>query len=155
MDKSLVTDTLNNILEFELGGVVRYTHYSLMIFGINRIPLVEWFRNQAEESLRHAYLAGEHITGLGIIPSLNISNAMEAPKKSIEQILHEALLHEKRQVDHYKILLGVVENKDLALEEYAREMIAAEESQARELEKMLRTSGPIDLKKSEETPLAS
>ena len=35
-----LVNTLNEILEAELSGVVRYTHYSLMIAGPHRIPLV-------------------------------------------------------------------------------------------------------------------
>jgi bacterioferritin len=38
LDKTAVVNLLNEILETELAGVVRYTHYSLMIFGHNRIP---------------------------------------------------------------------------------------------------------------------
>ena len=30
---------LNEIIEYELAGVVRYTHYSLMVRGPTRIPL--------------------------------------------------------------------------------------------------------------------
>ena len=36
--------TLNQILELELAGVVRYMHYSFMIFGHSRIPIVSWLR---------------------------------------------------------------------------------------------------------------
>ena len=54
-----VIDSLNRILELELAGVVRYMHYSFMIFGHNRIPIVAWLRDQANESNAHAVLAGE------------------------------------------------------------------------------------------------
>jgi bacterioferritin len=37
-DKVAAVKLLNQIMEAELAGVVRYTHYSLMIFGHNRIP---------------------------------------------------------------------------------------------------------------------
>ena len=57
--------TLNRILELELAGLVRYLHYSFMIFGHNRIPIVAWLRSQADESQAHAVQAGEHITNLG------------------------------------------------------------------------------------------
>ena len=32
------SDALNHIMELELAGVVRYSHYALMIYGYNRIP---------------------------------------------------------------------------------------------------------------------
>jgi bacterioferritin len=41
-----VIDQLNRILECELAGVVRYTHYSMMIFGYSRIPIVKWFQER-------------------------------------------------------------------------------------------------------------
>ena len=40
--KQEIINILNQILETELAGVVRYTHYSLMIFGHNRIPIVNF-----------------------------------------------------------------------------------------------------------------
>ena len=74
MDKDKVIDKLTTIFDLELSGVIRYTHYSLMIFGPNRLPLIDFFKAQATESLLHANLAGEHITGLGGHPPLNINN---------------------------------------------------------------------------------
>ena len=38
-DKAKAIETLNRIMELELSGVVRYTHYSLMVYGYNRIPV--------------------------------------------------------------------------------------------------------------------
>ena len=59
MDKKRVIDKLSEIFVLELSGVIRYTHYSLMIFGYNRLPLIEFFKAQASESLDHANMAGE------------------------------------------------------------------------------------------------
>ena len=70
LDKSKAVELLNRILEAELAGVVRYTHYSLLVFGFNRIPIVAWLREQAAESLTHAQQAGEMITHLGEYPTV-------------------------------------------------------------------------------------
>ena len=35
MNKDLVIETLSEIFDHELKGVIRYTHYALMIFGPN------------------------------------------------------------------------------------------------------------------------
>jgi bacterioferritin len=133
-----IIDTLNTILEFELAGVVRYTHYSLMVFGHNRIPIVSWLREQATESLQHAYQAGEHITTLGGHPSLKIASLLETHKHSINDILKESLEHETTQIGNYMTLLKLVEGKHIYLEEYAREMITDEELHVSEVQKMLR-----------------
>ena len=76
-DKSAVLNCLSKILELELAGVVRYTHYAFMIYGYNRIPIVSWLQEQADESLVHAREAGEMITYLGEHPSLAIGPLLE------------------------------------------------------------------------------
>jgi bacterioferritin len=42
IEKDKVIAVLNQILESELAGVVRYTHYSFLVFGFGRIPIVSW-----------------------------------------------------------------------------------------------------------------
>lgn len=138
MDTKKVIDALNTILEFELAGVVRYTHYSLMVYGHNRIPIVSWLREQASESLAHAAQAGENITTLNGHPSLKISNLLETHKHAIGDILKESLQHELVQLGNYKALLALVEGHSVFLEEYARQMIYDEELHVAEVQKMLR-----------------
>lgn len=138
MKEDKVIDQLNKILETELAGVVRYTHYSLMVFGHNRIPIVKWLRDQATESLGHASIAGEHITTLGGHPSLKIGKLIETHKHTLNDILKESLEHEKIQLDNLRGLLKLVEGESIYLEEYAREMIVEEEAHVAEIEKMLR-----------------
>ena len=140
MDKDKVIDKLTTIFDLELSGVIRYTHYSLMIFGPNRLPLIDFFKAQATESLFHANLAGEHITGLGGHPPLNINNIKETFKHDITEILSETLEHEKRAIKHYYELLDLVDGKSIYLEEYSRQMIGEEELHVLEVEKMLKTN---------------
>jgi bacterioferritin (cytochrome b1) len=81
IERPKVVALLNRILEAELAGAVRYTHYSLMIFGYNRIPIVSWLRTQATESMAHAQQAGEMITSLGEHPSLAIGSATSCARR--------------------------------------------------------------------------
>ena len=141
MDNTKVVDILNKILECELAGVVRYTHYSLMVLGHTRIPIVKWLREQATESLDHASQAGEHITTLGGHPSLKIAALLETHKHAINDILTESLEHERLQLGNYKSLLKMVEGDSIYLEEYARRMIYDEETHISEVEKMIRKPG--------------
>jgi len=138
-----VEDTLNRILELELAGVVRYMHYSFMVFGHSRIPIVSWLRGQADESLSHAVLAGEHITSLGGHPSLDIGPLLETHKHNIADILEEAYAHEQVGLNEYRKLLEMVRDKSIMLEEYARAQIAAEEQHLAEIRKMKRAPGSI------------
>ena len=140
---SVVVSTLNRILELELAGLVRYLHYSFMIFGHNRIPIVAWLRDQANESQTHATQAGEHITSLGGHPSLKIGALLETHKHNVDEILSEALRHEEEGLAEYHRLLELVAGKSVMLEEYARDQIAAEDAHLAEIRKMMRKPGSI------------
>src|SRR5215210_182115 len=94
-DKSKAIAVLNRILEMELAGTVHYTHYSFMVYGYNRIPIVSWLEQQAMESLAHARTAGEMVTHFGAHPSLGIGPLLETQKHDIGDILRESLGHEK------------------------------------------------------------
>lgn len=141
IDNDAVIKVLNNILEAELAGVVRYTHYSLMVFGYGRIPIVSWMRGQATESLGHASEAGELITHLGGHPSLGIGPLLETHRHDIGDILKESLEHEMLALSEYHNLLELVNGRNVMLEEYARRMISLEEMHLGEVRKMLRKPG--------------
>lgn len=142
-DKSAAVALLNQILEAELAGVVRYTHYSLMVFGHSRIPIVGWLREQASEGLNHAHEAGELITHFGEHPSLKIGQLLETQQHEINDILLESLEAEKHGLALYYKLLELVKDKSILLEEYARKMIALEEMHLGEVNKMLRKPGEV------------
>ena len=138
IDNEKIIGVLNIMLEQEYAGVVRYSHYSLMVFGYNRIPIVGWFREQAKESLTHAEQIGEAITTLGGHPSLKVGKLLETHKHSMDEILRESLDHERAQLERLHQLLGLVEGKIVWIEEFARGMILEEEQHVSEVEKMLR-----------------
>src|ERR1700676_1861629 len=121
IDKEDVVAVLNRILESELAGVVRYTHYSFLVFGFGPIPIVSWLRAQADESLVHAQQVGEWITTLGSYPSLAIGPLLDTHKHDIAGILRESLESERRALMLYRELLALVEAKSVALEEFARQ----------------------------------
>lgn len=142
-DRVSVLALLNQILETELAGVVRYTHYSLMVFGHNRIPITGWLRGEANTCLAHASEAGELVTHFGEHPSLKIGALLETHKHGINDILLESLEAEKAGLALYKKLLELVRDRSVLLEEYARKMIAEEEQHLGEVNKMLRKPGEI------------
>ena len=138
LNESNVCEILNEIVEYEMAGVVRYAHSSLMITGPYRIPIVEFLQEQANESLTHALQAGELITGLDGHPSQVIAPIEESHDHSIVTILKESLEHETNAVNLYKKLLSEVEGASIYLEEYARGQIGQEEQHALEIKKMLK-----------------
>ncbi len=141
IDRNTVISILNRILELELAGVVHYTHYALMVFGYNRIPIVSWLNTQADESLIHARQAGELITSLGVHPSLGIGRLLETHQHDIGNILRESLAHENEALKAYNDLLDCVRDNDVRLEEYARTLIRQELAHQDEVDKMLREPG--------------
>jgi bacterioferritin len=142
-DKTAAVKLLNQIMEAELAGVVRYTHYSLMIFGHNRIPIVSWLRGEANTCLSHANEAGELVTHFGEHPSLKIGSLLETHMHGINDILQESLEAERAGLALYKQLFDIVVDRSVLLEEYARKMIAEEELHIGEVNKMLRKPGEI------------
>jgi len=143
LDKDQVVGVLNRLLESELAGVVRYTHYSFLVFGFGRIPIVSWLRTQANESLLHAQQVGEWITALGAYPSLEIGALLDSHQHDIGAILRESLQTELKTLGVCRQLLDLVEGRSVALEEFARQMIHAEELHAAEVDKMLRKPGEL------------
>jgi bacterioferritin len=150
MHTNKVVKTLDRILEMELAGVVRYTHYSFMVYGHNRIPIVGWLRQQAQDSLQHAQDAGERITDLGGHPSLKIGPLLETEKHHIDDILRESLAHERATLEIYRELEELARGKSILLEEFARQKILQEETHLGEVDKMLRRPGELDPFREEE-----
>ena len=142
-DQDQIVGVLNRILEAELAGVVRYTHYSFLVFGFGRIPIVSWLREQANESLMHAQQVGEWVTTLGAYPSLEIGPLLDSHQHDIAAMLRESLDTERRALDLYRELLALVEGRSIALEEFARQMIHVEELHSAEVDKMLRKPGDL------------
>lgn len=144
MKQNEVLKILNRIMELELAGVVRYTHYALMVYGFNRIPIVDWLQKNADEGLLHARQAGELVTWLGGHPSLAIGPLLESHKHDIGDILRESLVHEAEALKAYYALLALVKDKDVRLEDYARDMISQEVAHQDEVNKMLRKPGQTE-----------
>ena len=143
LDTEKTVAILNRLLEAELAGVVRYTHYSFLVFGFGRIPIVSWLRAQADESLLHAQQVGEWITSLGAYPSLAIGPLLDSHRTDIAAMLRESLDTERQALGLYRELLDAVADASVALEEFARQMIHAEELHAAEVDKMLRKPGDV------------
>ena len=138
LNEEKVCAILNEIVEYEMAGVVRYAHSSLMVSGPYRLPIVAFLQEQANESLTHALQAGELITGFGGHPSQVIATIKENHIHSLKQILEESLQHEQYAISLYKKLLVEVADASIMLEEYARGHVGQEEQHALEIKKMLK-----------------
>jgi len=135
-DNKKIVEKLNKILETEISGVVRYLHYALMITGPNRIPIVKWFHDQANEAYSHASMIGEKITALGGHPSLKTLPVPETKTHAVLEILKESLQFEETAIKLYSELLELCDG-NIALEELTREMIRLETEHVEEVVKML------------------
>ncbi|QLY26821.1 MULTISPECIES: bacterioferritin [unclassified Bdellovibrio] len=135
-DKKKIVELLNEIIEMEISAVIRYLHYALMIKGPNRIPIVKWFHDQANEGYAHASMIGEKITAFGGHPSLKVSPVPETNTHKVLDILAESLDFELKALAKYKELLKHV-GDDVALEELVRGQIRLETEHVEEVRKML------------------
>ncbi len=134
--KKEVLEKMNAILRAEISGVVRYLHYSFMIFGPNRIPVTNFFRQQANEAMTHAITVGEKITALGGHPTLRVDPVPETNKHGIIDILKESLAYEEDALNLYKELMDLADG-DVALEEMARQLVLTETTHIEEVRKMI------------------
>ena len=137
-----IAEALQRLHSYELSGVIRYLHYAHMIFGANRIPIVSWLKDQANESMGHAWLVGEKMTALGLHPDMKVMPMPESGKHSVLEVLREALDFERQSLDEYKkllVLAGEIRPDDIAFEDWVRNFISQETEHLEEAEKMLRT----------------
>lgn len=138
-DTKKVIELLNEIIEMEISGVVRYLHYALMVRGPNRIPIVKWFHDQADEGYQHASLIGEKVTALGGHPSLKVTPVPETKTHKVLDILKESLEFEEAALAQYKKVLAYTD-EDVALDELIRTMVRTETEHIEEVVKMLDTN---------------
>ena len=134
---SKIVDCLHQIFQGEMAGIIRYLHYSFMVMGHNRMPIQQWFRAQAQESMTHAVQIGEKITALGGHPSVVSAQVEETNMHSVDQILKESLVHEEKILELYKKLAKLA-GDDMALEDMARGFVRLETEHVEEVKKMLR-----------------
>jgi bacterioferritin len=132
-------EVLDQILQAEMAGIIRYLHYSFMIMGHNRIPIQKWLRDRATESMDHAVVVGEKITSLGGHPSMVTLPIKETNLHAVDQLLKESLVHEEQGLALYRRLLDLAKD-DVALEELARQFVRLETEHIEEVRKMLPSS---------------
>ena len=138
INEKKVCAILDKIIAHELSGVIRYTHYSLMVHGLERLSLVGYFKTHATESLDHALKAGELMTGLGGHPTLKSEAIKESNKHDLQNIIKESIDHETQAASFYHALLKEVSGKSVYLEDYARNLIGAEEQHVLEMRKIVK-----------------
>ena len=138
--KEKLIKALNQDLEKEMAGIVRYLHHSFIVFGPNRGPLVQMFRTQATESMTHAIQLGEKITALGGHPTVKVDQVFEPGYQSVEDMIEEDLKAEKTQLQLYTDELNEFGSENLPMKLMLEQIIVAEQGHVDEMEKYLRTS---------------
>lgn len=137
MNKQKVIEEMNKCLQHELAVMIRYLHHSFLIFGTQRLQLVQLIRQSAQEGIVHATLLGDKITALGGYPELTVSETFTPGGKTVEEVLKEDLKNEVKALEGYKKLLKLVKD-DVAMDEMIRTIIGEEQQHVEELEKLLR-----------------
>lgn len=120
----------------EVAGAVRNLHYSFLVFGPGRKPVVEFFRKEAAEAMDHAALLGEKIIALGGHPTTNAQPVKEPREHTIDALLRESIKYEEQAVRMYEGILGLVQD-DTALRVLFENQVLAEQEHVEELRKYL------------------
>jgi bacterioferritin len=121
----------------EIETAIRNLHFSFLIFGPSRKPVVEFFRDEVEESIRHATMLGEKITALGGLPAIRVRAVHEPQGHTLEAILKESIRHEEEAVATYTKLLELVK-EDAPLRVLFENQVLEEQEHVEELRKYLR-----------------
>jgi bacterioferritin len=137
MNKQTVIKKLNEMMNIELNGAMKYIQYSYFVFGVRRKPIVEFLREQAEESIGHAMKVGDKIVALGGNPTVTVNEDLKARKITIEQILKESILIETKALNGYMNILKDVED-DVVMDGFIRDFVTEESGHLEEVEKMIR-----------------
>ncbi len=137
LDLAKPIDALQHCFDLEMSGVALYTGLSFRVFGPERVELVRFLREQAQESLLHAQGVGDRMVRLGANPALNAPEDLAENPRTVDDILRISLVHERRAVDGYRAVAAVADD-DFALMDYATRMVAEESDHVAEVELMLR-----------------
>ena len=97
--------------------------------------------SRPSEALLHATEAGEEVTAMGGRVSLAIAELAGTHHASVDDILQELVVHERRGIELYRQLLKLSDGWSISLEEFARTKIRGEEMHLAEIDKMLRRRG--------------
>jgi bacterioferritin len=73
--------------------------------------------------------------------SLAIGELAGTHHETVDEIMQELLLHERKGIELYRQLLKLSEGQSVSLEEFTRQKIRNEEMHVAEIEKMLRRRG--------------
>jgi bacterioferritin len=137
MDKNKVIKKLNEMMNLEISGAMKYLQYSYYVFGLNRIPIVGFLREQATESIGHSTKLGDKIVALGGLPMVKVDEDLKARKLTTEQILRDSVQIETKALSGYMNLLNDVAD-DVVMDSFIRDFISEESGHLEEVEKMLR-----------------
>ncbi|MGB3640282.1 MAG: ferritin-like domain-containing protein [Rivularia sp. (in: cyanobacteria)] len=128
---------LQQILEFELAGVVRYTTYSLRVNNSDKNKIVDFLREQAEESLFHSQKVGSVLVSINGNPQARITPIAELESYSVKDILNASLAHEKQALGLYEKLLDSLKGSNSDIEVFISNMIEEEGHHTQELAEMI------------------
>jgi len=134
MDKPKLIDKLNEAISLELGALLQYNQYSLVVTGRERLVWSDWFHEQSEESFKHARIFGGRVKALGGTPSVEPEAVKQA--SDLQEMLENALETEQRAVQLYSEALAFCEDHP-GYRNLLEDQVDAETQDVEELEKFL------------------
>lgn len=134
MPRAEFIQSLNKALSLELAGVIQYSQHANLITGTDREVFKGFFRDQAEEALKHAQMLGDKIVAMGGIPT--VEPAVIRQSVELKEMLSQDLELEREAMAAYMEAWSVCDEADMPQKFWIEGQIAEEQEHIEELQKL-------------------
>lgn len=125
---------LNNVLAWELAGVIQYLQHSVMVTGPERETFREFFHEGSEEARDHAELVANKIAVLGGVPTVEPARIRQAAE--LDGMLEATLKLEVDALAAWESALEVADQANLGTQFWIEEHVAEEQEHVDEMRKL-------------------
>jgi bacterioferritin len=130
---------LNDVLAWELAGVIQYMHGAVLVGGKWRLGYQSFFHDGSKEARDHAEAVGNKVVALGGVPTVEPAKIRQGT--SIDELLENALLLEQDALAAWERALEVGDAVNLGTKLWIEEMITHEQEHVDDLMKLTGKAG--------------
>lgn len=131
-----ICEALNTAVAYEHAASLQYKQQALLVRGLWRRLLTEFFGAESRKALAHAQHFGQKIVALGGVPTVEVGATVQQSLEVAEMLEHDVAL-ERLALEAYLAAWRLTEGEDaaaVALRTMLEEHIAAEQQDVDELE---------------------
>lgn len=116
---------MNDVLSWELAGIIQNLNHSMMVTGIHRLEYAELFSENSKENRDHSEILGRRIAALGGVPTVEPAQIRQAV--TLEEMLDAALSLEVAAMSAWQAALAAADNAPMGLRFWIEDMISEEQ----------------------------